>query len=281
MMLPQRPFAGTGKNVSVLGLGTVKFGRNRGVKYPGGDGFALPTDNEVSDILDLSLDLGINLLDTAPAYGTAEERLGAALGARRERFFLVSKTGEEFNPDTAASEYIFTAEHTRMSVERSLKRLRTDYLDCVLVHANRDDVKVIRETPVLEVLARMKEAGKILSFGVSTYSTEGGSLAVQLSDCVMLAYNVGYLDEVGVLPEAQRLGKAVLVKKGLASGHIGNYAQGSAGAAELVADNIRFVLDTPGVTSMVFGSLNQANIRANVAAACAAAAGAPAVDGAK
>lgn len=279
MKLPQRPFAATGKNVSVLGLGTVKFGRNRGVKYPGGDGFALPQDAEISDILDLSLDLGINLLDTAPAYGLAEERLGAILGARRQQFFLVSKTGEEFNADTAASEYIFTAEHTRMSVERSLQRLRTDYLDCVLVHANRDDVRVILETPVLETLARMKEAGKILSFGVSTYTVEGGSLAARLSDCVMMAYNVGYLDEVGVLPEAQKLGKAVLVKKGLASGHLGNYAQGGGAAAELVADNIRFVLDTPGVTSMVFGSLNQANIRANAAAALQAAAGAtPAPD---
>lgn len=265
MKLPQRPFAATGKNVSVLGLGTVKFGRNRGVKYPGGEGFALPTDAEIANLLDISLDLGINLLDTAPAYGTSEERLGAIMGKRRDKFFLSSKTGEEFDSNTAASEHIFTAEHTRMSVERSLKRLRTDHLDCVLVHASRDDVKVITETPVLQTLARMKEEGKLLSFGVSTYTVDGGVLAAQLSDCVMLAYNVGYLDEVGVLPEAEKLGKAVLVKKGLASGHLGAY-----GGASLLADNIGFVLDTPGVTSMVFGSLNPANILTNVAAAAKA-----------
>ncbi|MDP2204724.1 MAG: aldo/keto reductase [Alphaproteobacteria bacterium] len=267
MMLPKRPFGKTGKDVSVLGLGTVKFGRNRGVKYPGGDGFDLPSDAAASDLLDLALDLGINLLDTAPAYGQAEERLGTLLGARRDKFFLVSKTGEEFDADTAASEYIFTAEHARMSVERSLKRLHTDYLDCVLVHANRDDVNIIMETPVLETLARMKDAGKILSFGVSTYSVEGGCLAARLTDCVMLAYNVGYLDEVAVLPDAQKYGAAVLVKKGLASGHLGGYAQDAAGAADLLGENIRFVLGTPGVTSMVFGSLSPANIRANVAAA--------------
>ncbi len=265
MQLPQRPFAATGKNVSVLGLGTVKFGRNRGVKYPGGEGYALPGDGEISNLLDLALDLGINLLDTAPAYGVAEERLGALMGARRDKFFLTSKTGEEFDQNTAASEYIFTAEHTQMSVERSLKRLRTDHLDCVLVHASRDDVNVITQTPVLEVLARMKETGKILSFGVSTYTVDGGVLAAQLTDCVMLAYNVGYLDEVAVLPEAEKRGKAVLVKKGLASGHLGAY-----GGASLLADNIGFVLDTPGVTSMVFGSLNPANILTNVAAAAKA-----------
>lgn len=272
MILPQRAFAATGKNVSVLGLGTVKFGRNRGVKYPGGEGFTLPSDAEASSLLDLALDLGINLLDTAPAYGTAEERLGALLGARRQRFFLVSKTGEEFDADTGASEYIFTDEHTRMSVERSLQRLRTDHLDCVLVHSSRDDVKVLLETPVLETLARLKEEGKILSFGASTYTAEGGDIAARLCDCVMLAYNVGYLDEVAVLPEAQRRGKAVLVKKGLASGHLATYGQSPEKTAALLADNIRFVLDTPGVTSMVFGSLNPANIRANVAAAAALAA---------
>lgn len=266
--LPQRPFGGTGKNVSVLGLGTVKFGRNRGVKYPGGEGFALPTDAAAAGLLDLALDLGINLLDTAPAYGSAEQRLGEIMGARRHRFFLVSKTGEEFDPATAASEYIFTAEHTRMSVERSLSRLRTDYLDCVLVHSSRNDVEVITQTPVLETLARMKEDGKILSFGVSTYSVEGGALAARLTDCVMLAYNVGYLDEVAVLADAQKHGAAVLVKKGLASGHLGGYAQGAA-AGGLLADNIRFVLETPGVTSMVFGSLSPDNIRANCAAAAA------------
>ncbi|MBI1214379.1 MAG: aldo/keto reductase [Alphaproteobacteria bacterium] len=252
--LPQRPFAATGKNVSLLGLGTVKFGRNTGVKYPGGDGFALPTDAQVEELLDTALACGINLLDTAPAYGVAEERLGKLLGKRRERFFLVTKTGEEF--DGEKSEYVFTAEHTRMSVERSLKRLDTDFLDCVLVHSNREDVKVITQTPALETLARLKEEGLIGSFGVSTYTVEGGRLTVDMSDAVMVAYNAGYVDEKPVIDYAREKGKAVLVKKGLASGH----------AAGTAAQNIRLVTSTPGVTSLVFGSLNPKNILANAAA---------------
>lgn len=245
------------KDVSPFGLGTVKFGRNAGVKYPGGDGFALPTDAEISSLIDLAIDSGINLLDTAPAYGSAEERLGQILGARRDKFFLVTKTGEEF--DGANSEYIFTADHTRRSVERSLKRLKTGYIDCVLVHSNRDDVKVITETPVLEVLARLKEEGKIGSFGVSTYTVAGGKLALDHSDCAMVAYNKNYRDEKPVIDYAHSLGKPVLVKKGLASGHV-------AGLGD-VGENIRFVLQTPGVTSLVFGSLNPENIRANLRAA--------------
>ena len=57
--------------VSALGLGTVKFGRNRGVKYPSDDGFRLPSDREIETLLDTVLASGIDLLDTAPAYGSA------------------------------------------------------------------------------------------------------------------------------------------------------------------------------------------------------------------
>ena len=252
MTLEKRPFAGTGKNVSVIGLGTVKFGRNKGVKYPGGDGFALPTDAEIQNLLDIALDSGINLLDTAPAYGTSEERLGKLLGARRDKFFLVTKTGEEFYED-GSSEYIFTADHTRLSIERSLTRLKTDYLDCVLVHANRDDMHVVTDTPVLEVLARFKEEGKIGSFGVSTYTVAAGKKTVDLCDAVMVSYSLGYDDEKEVIDYAAQKGRAVLVKKGLGSGHLADIPVG-----------IRHVASTAGVTSLIIGSLNPANISSNI-----------------
>lgn len=251
--LEQRPFAGTGKTVSVLGLGTVKFGRNTGVKYPGGDGFDLPDDATIESLLNLCLAQGINLLDTAPAYGVAEERLGKLLGARRDKFFLVSKTGEEF--DGKDSSYIFTKEHTQYSVERSLKRLKTDHLDCVLVHSTRDDLNVIENTAVLETLSGLKEKGDILSYGVSTYTVDGGKRAADLSDCVMVAYNAGYRDEEDVIDYAAAKGKAVLIKKGLGSGHLQDPAAG-----------IRFVVNRAGVTSLVFGSLSPENILSNIKA---------------
>jgi aryl-alcohol dehydrogenase-like predicted oxidoreductase len=252
-----RRFASTGKSVSVLGLGTVKFGRNQGVKYPEGEGFALPTDQDISSLLDLCLERGINLLDTAPAYGTSEERLGPLLGKRRKDFFIVTKTGEEF--DNGKSSYHFTAEHTRKSVERSLTRLKTNYLDCVLVHSSKNDLEVIEKTPVLETLARLKEEGRILSFGVSTYTVEGGKRAADLCDAVMVSYNKAHLAEKSVISYAHEHGKAVLVKKGLASGHVSTL-----GGLET---NIRFILETPGVTSLVFGSLSPANILNNIKAA--------------
>jgi aryl-alcohol dehydrogenase-like predicted oxidoreductase len=160
-------------SISPLGLGTVKFGRNQKVKYPGGDGFALPSDREIEFPLDLALECGINVLDTAPAYGASEERLGKLMGARRDKFFFITKTGEEFC--NGKSEFVFTAEHTRMSVERSLKRPHTDFLDCVLVHSSRDDMNVIANTAALETLSRLKGEGKIGSFGASTDTLEAAS----------------------------------------------------------------------------------------------------------
>ena len=255
--LARRPFAATGKEVSVLGLGTVKFGRNQGVKYPGGDGFVLPTDGEISNLLDLCIEHGINLIDTAPAYGTSEERLGKLMGPRRDNFFIVGKTGEEFVD--GKSEYIFTAAHTRMSVERSLRRLKTDYLDCVLVHASHDDVDVIDNTDVVATLLQLKQEGKIGSVGVSVYTIAGGRRAVELTDAVMVAYNRNYLAEKVTIDNARTHGKAVLIKKGLASGHLGPIG--------IFEENIRFVLETPGVTSLVFGSITSANILINIRAA--------------
>lgn len=236
---------------SRLGWGTVKIGRNTGVKYPGGDGFTLPDDQTVSRLLDLCLAGGVTVLDTAPAYGHAEERLGQLLGPRRDKFFLVSKTGEEYS--NGQSEYIFTAAHTRASVERSLARLKTDYLDAVLVHSNRDDLAVVEKTDVLPTLQRLREEGKIGLIGVSTYTVAGGTAALAVADAVMVTYHRNYREEEPVIAAARQQGKVVLVKKALSSGH----------SADPAAD-LRFVLGTPGVTCAVIGSRSEKNIISNI-----------------
>jgi len=89
-----RPLGGTGLTVSPLGLGTVKLGRDQGVKYP--NGFRIPDDAQARQLLRLARDLGINLIDTAPAYGISEQRLGPLLQGQREHWVVVSKVGEEF-----------------------------------------------------------------------------------------------------------------------------------------------------------------------------------------
>jgi aryl-alcohol dehydrogenase-like predicted oxidoreductase len=89
-----RPLGNTGLIVSPLGLGTVKLGRDQGVKYP--NGFTIPDDAAARALLDQARALGINLIDTAPAYGVSEQRLGPLLRGQREDWVIVSKVGEEF-----------------------------------------------------------------------------------------------------------------------------------------------------------------------------------------
>jgi aryl-alcohol dehydrogenase-like predicted oxidoreductase len=250
-MIIKRSAASLKQPLSLMGLGTVKFGRNTGVKYPSGEGFALPTDAAISNLIDLCRDHGINVLDTAPAYGTAEERLGHILGKRRDDFFLITKTGEEF--DGAQSHYIFTREHTVMSIERSLNRLKTDYLDAVLIHSSRDDLNVLKNTDVVETLLMLKDQGKIGAIGMSLYTLDAALYALPLLDILMVTYNQGDQTMAPVLTEAETLGKAILIKKALSSGHSQN-----------VKADLQFLAQNPAITSIIIGSITPENILNNI-----------------
>jgi aryl-alcohol dehydrogenase-like predicted oxidoreductase len=231
-------------------LGTVKFGRNQKIKYPS---FLLPTDREIEVLLDVALELGINLLDTAPAYGIAEERLGKLLGSRP--FLLSTKTGEEFA--NGESTYDFSAEHTRKSVERSLKRLRRSVLDCVLVHCTQGDLETLRNTPVLPTLASLKEKGDIRAFGASTTSVEGGMAAAEACDVVMVTFNPAERQEAGIIERAAALNKGIFIKKAFGSGSLV-----SGGVEECV----RASLTMPGVSSLIVGTVSPDHLRANALA---------------
>jgi len=150
-----RPLGHNGPQVSPLGLGTVKLGRDQGVKYP--SGFQIPDDEAARMLLKLARDLGINLIDTAPAYGQSEERLGPLLRGQRQDWVIVSKVGEEFSD--GQSRHDFSAAHTRRSVERSLKRLETDYIDLVLVHSDGNDLAILNDSEVYPTLAALKREG--------------------------------------------------------------------------------------------------------------------------
>ena len=107
--------------LSLLGLGTVKFGRNTGVKYPAV--FELPDMATMRNLLDIPHDGGINLLDTAPAYGDSEIKVGELLRGQRDKWLVCTKAGEEFNASDASSHFDFSPEAITRSVERSLQRL--------------------------------------------------------------------------------------------------------------------------------------------------------------
>lgn len=260
--LTQRPLGNSGINISAVGLGTVKFGRNQGVKYP--KSFQLPSDAEARALINRARDLGINLIDTAPAYGTSEQRLGPLLAGQRDAWVICSKVGEEFSD--GVSHFDFSAKHTQSSIERSLKRLQTDCIDIVLVHSDGNDVDIIENTDVFSALDRCKRDGKIRAFGMSSKTVAGGLLAARESDCVMVTYNPEHLEEEPVLDECLRLGRGALLKKALASGHLRHTGEHS----NPVRASLEFAFAHPGVSAAIIGTINPAHLTDNVQQARAA-----------
>jgi len=257
-MIPRRPFGSTGLSVSPIGLGTVKLGRDRGLKLAGS--FIIPDDAAARSLIDLAADLGINLIDTAPAYGTSEERLGTLLAGQRDRWVICTKVGEEFDAATATSRFDFTPEHVRFSVERSLKRLRTDLIDIVLVHSDGNDLGIIDRLGTLDALNVLKAEGKIGVTGMSTKTLPGGLRALEKSDCAMVTYNLASSEEGAVIDRARALGKGILIKKPLASGHA------ATASGDPVLASFRHILSRDGVGAMVVGTIDPAHLKANVEA---------------
>ena len=139
-----RPFGPAGQNVSVIGMGTWYIDE---------------TDRETAiAALQAGLDFGMNHIDTAEMYGDAEIIVGDAIEGRRDEVFLVSKV----LPHHASRE------GTRIACESSLRRLRTDRLDCYLLHWRGS-------FPLDETFAAfqdLKSEGKIRSWGVSNFDPD-------------------------------------------------------------------------------------------------------------
>ncbi len=252
-MMKKRELGQTGIQISPLGLGTVKFGRDQQVKYPWS--FKIPDDQAVLELLSMSRDLGINLLDTAPAYGTSEERLGQLLHHRQD-WVIVSKVGEAF--EKGQSHFDFTAKTTRKTIESSLKKLRTDHLDVVLVHSDGNDQHVIEQTDVIETLQRLKEAGHIRAIGLSTKTTAGGLWTVEHTDVIMATRNSSDTTDDPVLDRALELNKGVVIKKGLQSGHVDTKAGG-----EGIEEALKYVFSHQAVSCLIAGTINPQHLTQN------------------
>ncbi|HIE53639.1 MAG TPA: aldo/keto reductase, partial [Chromatiaceae bacterium] len=182
------------------------------------------------------------------------ERLGKLLPGPREQWVIVSKVGEIF--EGGRSRFDFSHAHTLASVQQSLKELRTDYLDSVLIHSNGDDLRILKEEGVVDALELLKEKGLIRSHGISSKTVEGGLEAVRRLDVVMATANLAYDLERPVFEAAAAAGKGVLVKKGLQSGHV------SSGGG--VRRAMQHVFALPGVSAMIVGTINPSHLRNNV-----------------
>lgn len=249
-----RPLGNTGLSVSAIGFGAFKIGRNQKTKYP--DAYELPDERSVGTLLEGVLECGINLIDTAPAYGLSEERIGRFLAgdALRERVVLATKVGERF--EQGVSNYAFDRSSVNASIDESLARLRTDRLDLVSVHSDGNDLEIIHSSDVLEVLAERRERGDIGAVGFSGKTVEGHRACLDPAlgvGVLMIELNPTSTEQLELLGPAAEAGVGVLVKKGLASGRLSP------------AEALPWLLAHPEVASVVIGGRSLENVRRNAA----------------
>jgi aryl-alcohol dehydrogenase-like predicted oxidoreductase len=222
-----RPLGRTGLQVSELGLGTLTFGR--------GTGALAKVDQPTADrMVGRALDAGVNYFDTADNYhaGQAEEMLGNTLAEHRDDVLIATKVGARAAGRVNAGGLSYA--HVVASVEASVKRLRTTWID-VLHLAEPDPLTPFEETA--RALDDLVRRGLVRYAGFTNFPAWEAALALgtQMANnmrpfsTVMPYYSlVGREAERDVLPLAQRTGLGVIVSSPLAGGFLtGKYDQGA------------------------------------------------------
>ena len=234
--------------ISPIGFGAFKIGRNFGIKYP--DSYELPNDAATDRLLNGVLDLGINYIDTAPAYGISESRIGTFLAHRNHEFVISTKVGETFINNQ--SRFDFSRDAILKSLQKSCRNLKRDVLDMIFIHSDGNDIHILQETPVVGVLYEQKAAGNIRAIGFSGKTVEGNRAALEWADVMMIEYNAADVSQAEVIKEAAARNIGIVIKKGLGSGHLPP------------SEAIEFVFRNEHIDSLVIGGLSLKHIRANI-----------------
>jgi aryl-alcohol dehydrogenase-like predicted oxidoreductase len=155
-LMKRRPLGSTGIDVGEIGLGTWQLGNT--------DQWAGPDRETSLRIVDEALGLGVNLFDTAPGYagGRSEQLLGEALVGRRDQVVLVTKFGHKADGTSD-----WDAARIEPAIEQSLRALRTDHLDVILMHSPPAELLDGTIAQHYEEFARLKKAGVVRAYGAS------------------------------------------------------------------------------------------------------------------
>jgi aryl-alcohol dehydrogenase-like predicted oxidoreductase len=264
----------TDMNVSVLGFGGSEIGYER------------VSVAAARKLLNRALDAGVNIIDTAECYIVSEELIGESIAKRRKDYHLFTKCGHErgwAQPD-------WRAESLLRSIQRSIKRVRTDCVDLVQLHSCSE--AVLRQGEVIEALKRARERGYTRYIG---YSGDGRAAlyAVQSGEFDTLQTSVSIADQEALdvlLPLAAKPQMGVIAKRPVANvaWHNGNRPPSDAygrvywerlqklqypflqqSLKESVAIALRFTLNVPGIHTAIVGTTKPERFEENAAALAA------------
>jgi aryl-alcohol dehydrogenase-like predicted oxidoreductase len=211
-----RDLGKTGIKVSEIGFGCWAIGGNT---Y--GQSYGPTSDKESTDALNKAVDLGLNFFDTADVYGRghSEELLGKTLKGKRDRLVIATKVGADFYQ--GAGFQTFTEEYIRFALEKSLLRLKTDYIDVYQLH--NPPLRLLNREDLYEPLKQLKEEGKIRAWGVSVFTPVEGMTALNVGkpDCLQVTYNIfSFRPEQQLFHRAFELGCAIIAREPLANGFL-------------------------------------------------------------
>jgi len=258
--MEKRVLGKTGMKVTVLGFGGAEIGIE-GAAYP-----------SVEILLNSALDAGMNAVDTAECYETSEEMIGKAIGQRRRDFFLFTKCGHASGFDLPD----WNPRMLEMQIERSLQRLRVEYVDLLQIHSCSQ--ALLEQGEVIEVVQNAKASGKTRFIGYSGDGTNA-AYAIQTGVFDVLQTSVNIADQQvldRVLPLAVERNMGVIAKRPIANAawKTGKqpvdayhheywrrleelqygFLQGDLPNA--VSTALRFTLAQPGVTTAIVGTAN-------------------------
>lgn len=200
--MDKRQLGQTDMQVTRLGFGLSEIGS------------ADLSDSHPEEVLNAALDAGINFLDTAACYGLSEELIGNAVSARRSEFYLATKAGHVVAGYQGEE---WTAQTIRDSIDRSLKRLKTDYLDLVQLHSC--GVAVLERGEAIGALQEAQREGKTRYIGYSG-DNDAAEWAVRsgLFDTLQTSFNlVDQKARFNLFTQAKAQSMGVIVKRPIAN----------------------------------------------------------------
>lgn len=242
-----------------LGSGLVRLGREWGVPPK-----PVPSEQEAFNFLQAAYTLGIRFFDTAPSYGTSEQRLGTFLTSLsptdRNSLTIATKFGEHWNEDTQQPYVDHTYDGLMRSLEQSLQRLGT--IDILQLH--KSTVALLENPEVARAFAQALTMG-VAALGVSVSDVETGLAASQDERFLylQLPYNRESTHLQPVVDEAIRHQKRILFNRPFAMGAIAQHADATEKHQQLVAA-YRFIARTGAEGVILSGTASAAHLEENL-----------------
>jgi aryl-alcohol dehydrogenase-like predicted oxidoreductase len=275
--MQKRTLGKTGIEVTQLGYGSM------GLRGPRTWGVRVVSDEDSDRFLNSVLDAGINFIDTAPDYGVSEERIGRAIGHRRDEFVLATKCGCSpiQHDDHLEVQHDWTRDTVQRNIEQSLRRLRTDVIDILQFHGG--DAETIQRAGLIDLLTNFQSQGLIRFIGMSS-SLPNLPAMIELGvfDTFQIPYSCLAPQHEELMARATENGAGIIVRGGIAQGGPDAEIQRPqlndvwtvAGLDELLPAGmtraeliLRYTLSNPHCHTTIVGTCNAEHLAENVRAA--------------